>query len=279
MVWDSLGKKDKADQVFARLRELAYQFDATELDDIVVEMFAAHRNIALGDLKAARQWADHRIIGPGKTDAVPDGFMDILVSRLQKYENLILGRLLVAEGRYSEALDLLEQVIREAERTDRMILLIDAETQRAIALHASNRKDEALAAITRALRFAEPEGLMRIFLDQGTAVQNLLKISRAEIDEPKITAYIDRLLEAFQPKLNEMDPKLGTTQKGLSESLSDREIEVLHLLPSDLSSTEMADNLAVSVNTLRTHLKNIYAKLGAHSRYEAIARARDAGLL
>jgi ATP/maltotriose-dependent transcriptional regulator MalT len=65
----------------------------------------------------------------------------------------------------------------------------------------------------------------------------------------------------------------------LVEPLSERELDVLRLLPSELSTTEMADELVVSVNTIRTHLKNLYGKLGVHSRYEAIARAKELNLL
>lgn len=279
MIWDSLGQKDKADQMFAQLRDLAVQFDVSELDDLVVEMFAARRNLTWGDLEAARQWADQRHFLRGKTDYEPDEVMDILISRLQKYQNLVMGRLLVAEGRFTEAIDVLEQVIVEARRTDRKILLIEAETQRAVALHACSREDDALTALTHALRLAEPEGMRRIFIDQGPAVQALLEAYQDKIAQPGLAAYINRLLQAFMPNKKDRKSDTGPPQKLSIEPLSDRELDVLRLLPSDLSSTEMAVELAVSVNTLRTHLKHIYAKLDAHSRYEAIARAREAGLL
>lgn len=279
MVWDVQGKKEKADQMFTRLSDLAYQFDASELDDYVVEMFAARRNITQGDLAAARGWADHLLLDREKTAAARDGFIDILVARLNKYENMILGRLLMAEGHYDEAIDILNQVISDAERSERIILLIEAETQRALALQASNRADESLEAITRALRFAEPEGLQRIFIDQDEPLRALLTAYRGKIKPPALTAYVDQLLTAFEPQLNKKEPSKISTQMVFDEPLSERELQVLQLLPSDLSSTEMAGELSVSVNTLRTHLKNIYAKLGAHSRYEAIARARDKNLL
>jgi LuxR family maltose regulon positive regulatory protein len=91
--------------------------------------------------------------------------------------------------------------------------------------------------------------------------------------------YIDNLLKAFKPLDIERQSVSSIPPKQAGEKLSEREQDVLRLLPSSLSSTDMAAELSISVNTLRTHLKNIYAKLNAHSRYEAIERAKEIGLL
>jgi LuxR family maltose regulon positive regulatory protein len=91
--------------------------------------------------------------------------------------------------------------------------------------------------------------------------------------------YCQRLLDAYATKSENLPEKDYNKAEELIEPLSDRELDVLHLLPSSLSSTEMAKELSISVNTLRSHLKSIYAKLEAHSRYEAITRAKELGLL
>ena len=125
----------------------------------------------------------------------------------------------------------------------------------------------------------EPEGFIRVFLDHGTVLAGLLETTISDTNDPRLLAYTHKLLDAFfQPAdLRMTTPKNGAM--GPIEPLSERELEVLGLLPSSLSSTKMANELSISVNTLRSHLKNIYTKLDAHSRYEASARAKEAGLL
>jgi LuxR family maltose regulon positive regulatory protein len=278
-VYDTQGEVRRGDEMLSRLRELAYQFDASEIDDYVVEMYAARRNVALGDLKAVEEWADNRAQIMRAPEGKEGKIRDILRTRLQKYENATLARLFIAEGRYSAAIALLDQVIVEAKKADRIFLMIDAEILRAIAFQAQDLRKESLAAFTHALTLAEPEGFMRIFLDHGENTKELLEYACQELEDPSILRYIDRLLHAYSPRISEHYPIPGHRRDEIIESLSDREIEVLQLLPSSLSSTEMAEELSISVNTLRSHLKNIYAKLGAHSRYEAIARARESNLL
>jgi LuxR family maltose regulon positive regulatory protein len=279
LIYDSKGDTDQGDEVFSHLRDLAYRFDASEVDDYIVEMFAARRNITQGDLKAVKEWADNRGQSIKFTEDGKGEIGDILRSRLQKYENAIMARLLVAEGRFPEAIALLDQVITEAKKADRIFLMIDAEILRAIAFQADGMRSDSLTALNHALTLAEPAGFMRVFLDHGAKTKELLEIARTELNEPSILAYIDRLLNACSPKISEKQPTPGRQREKIIEPLSDRELEVLRLLPSSLSSTEMAEELSISVNTLRSHLKSIYAKLDAHSRYEAIARARESNLL
>jgi LuxR family maltose regulon positive regulatory protein len=136
-----------------------------------------------------------------------------------------------------------------------------------------------MESLSNALRLAEPGGFMRVFLDHGERIIGLLEHARRRIDEPELLAYVGRLLEAYPSKAEKLPEVRRSQVKEIVEPLSERELEVLQLLPSSLSSTEMAAELSISVNTLRTHLKSIYAKLDAHSRYEAIARSKELGLL
>ena len=279
LVKDAQGDTHEADELFSRLRELAYTFDASEIDDHVVEMFAARRNILHDDFDSVEEWIKIRSLDTAATSPISGEIEDILNSRLRKYENTILARFLIAKGQYAEALVVLDQVLEEAEKADRVYLIIDVEILRAIALQAQNKGEDALAAISNAMKLAEPEGFMRVFLDHGETLTGLLKNMRPSFNDPKLSAYSERLLNACSPQPDPGKPIQKAQMKQPIESLSDRELEVLHLLPSSLSSTEMANELSISVNTLRSHLKNIYSKLEAHSRYEAIARAKEAGLV
>ncbi|MEJ2211833.1 MAG: LuxR C-terminal-related transcriptional regulator, partial [Anaerolineae bacterium] len=91
--------------------------------------------------------------------------------------------------------------------------------------------------------------------------------------------YVGKLLAALEGELGPERPAATPADGALVEPLTERELEVLHLLTTHLSSTEIAHELYISPNTVRSHIKNIYGKLGAHSRNDAVQRARDVGLL
>jgi LuxR family maltose regulon positive regulatory protein len=279
MVKDAQDDRHKADELFSHVHELAYRFDASEVDDYLVEMFAARRNIIHGDLDSVEEWIKTRSMETALAPSKKGESENLLQARLRKYENVILARFLIAKRRFGEALDILEQVKEEAEEADRVYLKIEVQILRAIAFQAQEKSQSAVSTLSNALQLAEPEGFIRVFLDHGTVLAGLLETTITETNDPSLIAYSQKLLDAFsQPAdLSMTTPK--NEAMGPIEPLSERELEVLHLLSSSLSSTEMASELSISVNTLRSHLKNIYTKLDAHSRYEAIARAKDAGLL
>jgi LuxR family maltose regulon positive regulatory protein len=279
MLKDSQGKKEEADEIFNQMRELAYQFDASEVDDFIVEMFSARRNVRYGNYEAVHEWAENRTTRESRLPGEVSKAEDLLRTRLWKYESAILVRLLIAEGQNTEAIKLSDQIIAEAKNANRIFLEVDVEILRAIALWEANSTAAATNSLTNALKLAEPGGFMRVFLDHGDRIFELLKYAHRTIEEPILRTYLDRLIGAFSIKTEEPSPITLSLQKEPSEPLSERELEVLQLLSSSLSSTEMASELSISVNTLRSHLKSIYAKLGAHSRYEAIARAKELGLL
>jgi LuxR family maltose regulon positive regulatory protein len=166
--------------------------------------------------------------------------------------------------------DLLGRLREDAEagtRTGSVIEILILE-----ALAAADRGDgaSALAALEQALTAAESEGYLRLFVDEGQAMTALLReASRRGI----ATGYIEELLAGGeQPSL-----RRAKTQ-GLVEPLSERELDVLRLLGSDLSGPDIARELMVSLNTLRTHTKNIYMKLGVNNRRAALRRAKELDL-
>jgi LuxR family maltose regulon positive regulatory protein len=128
------------------------------------------------------------------------------------------------------------------------------------------------------LPLAEPEGYVRLFVDEGLPMAQLLAKALQHGIAPN---YVRHLLAAFGETENEMPAKPRLLiQPGLAiESLSERELEVLRLLATDLSGPDMARQLMVSLNTLRTHTKNIYDKLAVNSRRAAVSRAAELDLL
>ena len=129
----------------------------------------------------------------------------------------------------------------------------------------------ALTELRRAVTLAQPEGYVRLFADEGPPMAALLKTLTKE---PPAAGYVRRLLTATTR--TEHQPGRPAA---LVEPLSDRELDVLRLLGSDLDGPDIARALSVSLNTMRTHTRNIYAKLGVTSRRAAVRQAHDLNLL
>jgi LuxR family maltose regulon positive regulatory protein len=153
----------------------------------------------------------------------------------------------------------------------------------ALAQQAFGDIIQALTTIEQALSQAEPEGYIRLFVDEGRPMEELLE--RLKDKGGRMKGYVSQLLTVFKEAKKIHPPSLrpGSGQVKITQPpvdpLSERELEVLRLLRTDLSGPEIATQLAVSVNTVKTHLKNIYSKLDAHSRYEAVERAKQLDLL
>jgi LuxR family transcriptional regulator, maltose regulon positive regulatory protein len=125
----------------------------------------------------------------------------------------------------------------------------------------------ALVPLERALTLAEPEGYARIFVDEGPAMAALLQVATKR---PAVPEYAGRLLAAFGKPEN----RTAVTPL-LMEPLSERELDVLRLLGTDLDGPDIARQLVVSLSTLRTHTRSIYSKLGVNNRRAAVRRAEE----
>jgi LuxR family transcriptional regulator, maltose regulon positive regulatory protein len=223
--------------------------------------------VAQGNLSAAWGWA--REHGVAAADDL---------SYLHEFEHATLARLLLAQGmrdraddRIAAAAELTERLLAAAEDGGRHGSAIDILVVQALARHARDDPAGALTSLARAVALAEPEGYVRVFIDEGPPMLALLKLAAKERKAP---AHVRRLLAASVTAE-------GQTPVGqpLIEPLSERELEVLRLLGSELGGPDIARELVVSPNTVRTHTKSIYAKLGVNSRRAAVRRAAELGLL
>lgn len=220
----------------------------------------ARVRIAQGRLDEARAWARERGVAP--TD--PPTY-------LAEYDQLTLARLLLAEGGATEALPLLDALLDVAGAEGRDGSVVEVRLVRALARHAIGDADGAVADLTDAVTAGGPAGYCRLFLDEGQPMVDLLRrVARAAAPEPR--THVERLLAATQR------PPAPTARPS-EEGLSKRELDVLHLLASELSGPEIASRLFVSVNTLRTHTKHIFSKLDVKTRRAAVRRAAELGLL
>lgn len=223
--------------------------------------------IAQGNLSAAWDWArDHRVAA---TDEL---------SYLHEFEHATLARLLLAQGRrdgaddgITAAIELTDRLLAAAEDGGRFGSVIDILVVQALARHARGDAPGALASLHRAVAPAAPEGYARVFIDEGPPMTSLLKLAAKERSAP---SYVRRLLGAVVTAEGRT-----TVAQPLIEPLSERELEVLRLLGGELAGPEIARELSVSLPTMRTHTRNIYAKLGVNSRMAAVRRAAELELL
>jgi LuxR family maltose regulon positive regulatory protein len=200
---------------------------------------------------------------------------------LGEYEYLTLARTRLAEHSFEEVGRLLERLLALAESQKRMGSVIEILLTQALLYRAQGDQPKAFITLERALILAEPEGYLRIFVGEGEALRFLIsdfQLTIATHAQP-LLGYIDRIL-VFFPQLVEDKPqsKIANRESKIVEPLSERELEVLKLLRSELSGPEIAHRLIVSLNTLRTHTKNIFNKLGVNNRRAAIRRAEELDL-
>ena len=232
----------------------------------------AHAHLADADTAATQRWAAEQGLAP-----------DDAVSYLREFEHVVLARLLVAihagngdTQSADDAVQLLTRLLAAAEEGGRFGSAIEILVVLCLALQARGDIQAAGAALEQALVQAEPEGHVRVFVDELPALAPRL---RAAAEQGDARDHAQLVLAAAAPApMVAAAPAVSGSDRGLVDELSKRELDVLRLLRSDLSGPEIARELTVSLNTMRTHTKNIYLKLGATNRREAVRRAGELGL-
>lgn len=199
------------------------------------------------------------------------------LSYLREFEHITLARLFLALANaeaprqiLEKAIGLLDRLEAAAEAGGRNGSLIEVLVLRALAHQARGETASALSLLERALALAEPQGYVRAFLDEGPPMQELL----GRCDKSANSGYAGRLLALFR----EPDRKPFAASAG-EYNLSERELDVMRLLATGLSGPDIARELVVSLNTVRTHTKSIYTKLGVQNRRAAVLRAQELQIL
>lgn len=214
-----------------------------------VAMYQARLNLECGDLRSAIRWAESS--GLSANDEP---------SYLRESGHITLSRVLIAQEKYAEAIQLLERLLRAAESTGQ----VDSQIKILVFLAQAVEKtgiDEARHLLARAISLAAKERYARTFIDAGKSTMKLL----ARLWETTHQDYARQLLDGAAPVSIDL--------------LSKREREVLQMIAAGCSRPQIADKLFISPNTVRTHTKTIYEKLHAHNRAEALAKAKELGLL
>ena len=271
-----------------------------------IELLAAAERVYMGDLSPnvrplaawkARVWVSQGRLAEARAWAEEQGLAAAgEISYLREFEYMTLARVLLAQFRLAgdggallAASGLLARLRQAAEAGGRIGNLIEILVLEALARQGQDDLPGAQALLARALALAEPQGYVRLFVDEGPPLGALL---RATAQAGTITSYVEQILDALGAAAGNpaegvysartvagARPAEGARPAPLVEPLSERELEVLRLLGTEMSGPEIADTLYVSLNTLRTHTKNIYGKLGANSRRSAVRRAEELRLL
>jgi LuxR family maltose regulon positive regulatory protein len=239
--------------------------------------------LAQGNLPATIAWAESSDLHAGAELMYP-----------REAEYLTLVRLRIAQARAAAAhssaaqfldaaLSLLGRLLQTAEANARMGSIVEMLILRALALQARGDLSSARQALARALMLAEPEGYIRVFVDEGPPMELLLREAQAHGIAPD---YVASLLSHVRLPMLDVgsgdEPPIQNPKsqiQKLDEPLSSRELEVLRLMMAGKSNAEIAQALVIALSTVKTHTNNIYGKLGVARRTAAIARARDLHLL
>jgi LuxR family transcriptional regulator, maltose regulon positive regulatory protein len=229
--------------------------------------------LAQGRIDEAARWTEER--GLADEDEV---------SYPRERDHLVLARVLLARSEPARALGLLDRLQAPAELQGRAGSVIEIRALRALALQAAGDHEGALTALAEALTLARPERYVRVFADEGPPMAALLKRlmgtrrrGQAAAASGVATEHLNRIVQAFAPT----GPTAAAAPEvsGLVEPLTARELEVLSLIAAGLRNREIAEQLVVTPETVKKHTSHIFDKLGAANRTQAVARARQLGLL
>ena len=187
------------------------------------------------------------------------------------------SRVHLAQGDPAAALVVLEQWRQQVEAKDWKDEHLKVMVLQAVASYAHDEEDKALQVLNDALTLGEPGGFIRIFIDEGSPMAELL--TRLKAEGGRMTDYIHKLLAAFANPGQTLPSAFPRKAQPLVEPLSQRELEVLRLIAEGLSNDEISKRLFLALDTIKGHNRKIFDKLQVQRRTEAVARARELGLL
>lgn len=281
--WNDLAA---AEQYATQALNLARQYDQRIDRFIVCELLLARLQIAKGNPDQAEEMLAQLVQSAQQRNFVlrlPD-IIEMRVfallqqkrvdeaAQLAQSHNLPISqaRVLLSQGESQAALALLEPLHQQATAKELADDMLRITVLQALAYHRLGDDEQAVIQLTQAVTLAQPGGYVRLFIDEGLPMAELLKQLAQRETAP---LYVRKLLASFP------DSAFRPSQSELIEPLSERESEVLQLLATGHSDQEIANRLLVSLNTVRYHTKNLYGKLGVNKRTQAVAKAQELKLL
>ena len=227
--------------------------------------------LAQGDLAEATQWTQENGLGAGDE-----------ADYVRELGHLVLAQLLLAQERPGEALALLDRLHSAALDQDRTGSVVEVGALRALALSASGDDAAAVTSLSDTLNLACPQGYVRVFADKGPPMAALLgRLIAAQRSGHAAAGVPLGCLARLQRAFDARHPRQGTAAAvpGIVEPLTARELEVLSMLAAGSSNPAIAGQLVVTLDTVKKHVTHLLGKLGAANRTQAVARARELGLI
>jgi LuxR family maltose regulon positive regulatory protein len=287
--WNDL---ESAERHGEQALQLARQYESFIDRYVICELFLAQLKLAQGDVGAAAALVtrtDQSVRQQNFVHRIPEvacvqvlvllrqGNLEVAAQLAQAHELPISrARVHLAQGGPSAALAVLKPWRQQAESTGWENERLKTMVLQAVAHRANGEIDKARQMLGDVLALSEPEGFIRTFVDEGSPMVSLLSEAAAQGIMPN---YVDKLLAAFEAeKQKSVQPSVLNSQS-LIEPLSQRELEVLRLIAQGLSNDEIGKRLYLALDTVKGHNRRIYDKLQVQRRTEAVARARELGLL
>lgn len=305
--WNNL---DAAEQYGEQSLQLARQYDQVIDRSILSELFLARLKLARRDVIGAAHilsQTEQTARQKNFTHRLPDiaaaralillrqGNIGAATQLVQQQEFLLLqrqydlplmqARVLLAQGDSCAALAVLEALRQKAEAKRWSDIVLDVMAVESVALYARGEKDKAADLLGEVLALAEPGGFVRLFVDEGEPMRLMICEFRISIlkTSPQRSTYLEKLQAAFpaapSEARNSKSEMINRKSEIPFEPLSQRELQVLRLIAQGLSNQEICDRLFLALSTVKGHSRIIFDKLQVHNRTEAVARARELGLL
>jgi LuxR family maltose regulon positive regulatory protein len=261
----SLGEKDLARDSLQESLNIFRDFSPWAAGLVAARQ--AKYSLGFGETAPAFLWLE-------ESDLDPAGPIDL--SRDVEY--LAMARVLIAQNNLAAGLSLLERIFDFSNEIGKKSTTLETLILQVLAMFESGETSNALDKLAQALTLSQPEEYISMYVDEGPSMARLLYEALSRGVAP---AYVQKLLAAFPLKESkEVAAKhMIVTDSEWIDPVSERELEVLHLLSEGLSRQEIASKLFLSPNTVKTHTRNIYSKLGVNNRMQAVGKARGLGLL
>ena len=256
------GDLERADAILQQAEDIKHKSHVFPYYGILVDTCRVRLWLAQSNLADAARWANEKACDESNSPV------------MHEYAQIMVARVFIAESRFDQAASLLARLAASAEAGGRIGRLIEILALEAVAFQMQRDTPRALVTLEKALLLAMPEGYVRVFVDAGEPVRQLLEKIKAK--GGGMVAYATKLLAADG---GERLQSSAFIPQPLAEPLSERELQVLRLVADGLSNREIADKLFISIRTVKKHVENIHGKLGAKSRTQAVAQARELKLL
>jgi LuxR family maltose regulon positive regulatory protein len=273
------GDPDGAQKDIEKALRIAESFDLTEVDNYVIDTYQVLIWLAQGKLENARAWAERRGLSVDAEAMTQEEYGFLGGAYTHAMEKMTLSKLLLAEGRYDDALLVTQHLMKTVEERGYGWLMIETQMQMAVIYQRMGKTEQALNFLHKTLQTTETDKPIRTYLDDGAPMREVLGVYVHQQCYPESSrSFARQILVAFEV---ENETRKSSKSEALSPSvwLSPRELEVLRLLATGCSNQEIAEKLFVATSTTKTHVKHIYDKLGVSKRTQAMKRARELGLL